>query len=772
MAALTILVLPFLGLRTSGSVHAYLWLEGDFKGEVNARDYKDWIEVLSFSNWKIENSGTTHTGLTGEGRSTVEDLGLTKWIDRSSPVLALYCATGKHIPEGKLEFVEATFDGEFPVLGFNFKDVIITSYDVGGTIEGEVQGLSDSFNLNFREVEWTVFARAEKGAEWTSTSVTWDIAQQTGSTSTQSGGGGTPSNTRPTISNVPDQSVDEDGTLVVNFTVHDSQTADGALVVSRGSDNPALLPPSRMTLGGSGGTRSVTLAPVADQAGSAVVTLTVSDGSLAAGDTFILTVNPVNDAPGIAAIPAQVTDVDTPLEVEVTLADIDSSIDAVTLTGTADPPALVAEITDTTLTGATRTVRITPTPGAAGTANITLTANDGALGEGQATFSLTVNPAGGGGPSAVLLNGSDAATVVPLPENPPVGTEIGVLDAADPEPDTEHAFSILSPPGPFVIGGPDSDRLLVGDPAQFDFETSSLLMVTIQAVDRSDPARRRTDTFTIELTNVNERAAIFAPASFPEVPPETGTSLAGISVHDPDAGDNPIVFTISAPGCVLTIDDSGTLAGKVSSNGTDSVMVTAPQDDLNTVLAAGGLTLAGDPGTTGDITVSFATDDQGHTGPGGVQTHHAASSIGIVLSGWEQWRRDHFEATELANLLVSGFDADCDGDGLANGGEYGFGTNPKDGTSGPDAVVPSTEMVGPESYPAATFPRRANDPDLSMVVEVATDLRGWEGGLSFTEDVSITPVDADFEEVTVRTLFPLASSPEQQLRIRFLLDAP
>jgi len=42
--------------------------------------------------------------------------------------------------------------------------------------------------------------------------------------------------------------------------------------------------------------------PAANQNGASTVTLTISDGSLQAQDTFVLTVTPVNDAPVITNI--------------------------------------------------------------------------------------------------------------------------------------------------------------------------------------------------------------------------------------------------------------------------------------------------------------------------------------------------------------------------------------------------------------------------------------------------------------------------------------
>ncbi|HMO66990.1 MAG TPA: hypothetical protein PKE47_17520, partial [Verrucomicrobiota bacterium] len=56
------------------------------------------------------------------------------------------------------------------------------------------------------------------------------------------------------------------------------------------ASNPALFPSGAIVLGGSGAGRSVTLTPAAGQTGTALVTLTVSDGAASASAGFNVTV--------------------------------------------------------------------------------------------------------------------------------------------------------------------------------------------------------------------------------------------------------------------------------------------------------------------------------------------------------------------------------------------------------------------------------------------------------------------------------------------------
>ena len=119
----------------------------------------------------------------------------------------------------------------------------------------------------------------------------------------------TGTNDPPTISDIPNQTTDEDTpTGALAFTVGDTETAAGSLTVSGSSDNPVLVPEVNLVFGGTGAARTLTVTPAADESGTATITVTVSDGTDTSSDTFVLTV----------------------------LDDADKSI-SVTITGTNDP---------------------------------------------------------------------------------------------------------------------------------------------------------------------------------------------------------------------------------------------------------------------------------------------------------------------------------------------------------------------------------------------------------------------------------------------------
>jgi hypothetical protein len=98
-------------------------------------------------------------------------------------------------------------------------------------------------------------------------------------------------NNAPTISNLTDRSIAlNTNTGAFPVTIGDIETAAASLTLARASSNPALVPLSGIVFGGSGASRTVTVTPAANQLGSSTITVIVSDGTLTASDTFLVTV--------------------------------------------------------------------------------------------------------------------------------------------------------------------------------------------------------------------------------------------------------------------------------------------------------------------------------------------------------------------------------------------------------------------------------------------------------------------------------------------------
>lgn len=102
------------------------------------------------------------------------------------------------------------------------------------------------------------------------------------------------SNTPPAISPIHDQATPVNTpTVPIAFTVGDVETPLGDLALTVRSSNPSLVPAGNFFLTGTGADRALIISPAPNQAGLALITVTVRDGGGAeTSTTFLLTVNP------------------------------------------------------------------------------------------------------------------------------------------------------------------------------------------------------------------------------------------------------------------------------------------------------------------------------------------------------------------------------------------------------------------------------------------------------------------------------------------------
>lgn len=207
-----------------------------------------------------------------------------------------------------------------------------------------------------------------------------------------------PVNDAPFIAQIADVTIDEDSSSgPIPLGIGDIDTPLANLSVSANSSNPDLVPTTGILIGLNQENRSITLVPAPNQNGSAIITVTVSDGALSASTRFTLTVNPVNDAPTISAIADQTIDEDTSTgPIPFSIADIDTPAANLSISANSSNPNLVPSTGILIgLNQGNRVVTVTPSPNQTGSALIILTVGDGQA-SASTQFLLTVNPVNDG----------------------------------------------------------------------------------------------------------------------------------------------------------------------------------------------------------------------------------------------------------------------------------------------------------------------------------------------------------------------------------------
>ncbi len=208
-------------------------------------------------------------------------------------------------------------------------------------------------------------------------------------------------NGTPTISDITDRSVQAGvSSGAIKFTVADAESAATKLTVTATSSNQTLVPNSRLKLGGSGATRTLTFTPQTGKSGTATITVRVSDGSLSASDTFAVTVGTStkpasssgsNSAPTISSISNRAIPANGDSgAIAFTLGDADTPAAKLTVTRSSSNKTLVP-VNNIILggSGTNRTVTVRPVNNSTGTATITLEVSDGSL-RRSTSFTVTV----------------------------------------------------------------------------------------------------------------------------------------------------------------------------------------------------------------------------------------------------------------------------------------------------------------------------------------------------------------------------------------------
>ena len=272
-------------------------------------------------------------------------------------------------------------------------------------------------------------------------------------------------NDPPTISDIgPQLTLEDVPTGPIAFTVADPDTALGSLVVTASSDNTTLVPLANITLGGADPDRTIAITPAPNQGGTATITVTVSDGTTAVSDTFVLTVTGVDDPPTISDIGPQVTPENVATgAIAFTVGDPDTALGSLVVTATSDNPALVP-LANITLGGVNpnRTIAITPAANQGGSATITVTVSDGTTAVSD-TFVLTVT--GVDDPPTI----SDVGPQFTLEDMP-----TGAIAFTVGDPDTALGSLVVTagsnnpalvPLANIVLGGIDPNRTITVTPA-------------------------------------------------------------------------------------------------------------------------------------------------------------------------------------------------------------------------------------------------------------------------------------------------------------------
>ena len=123
------------------------------KGESADAKHKDEVDIESWS-WGESHLGASHPGGGGgAGKVSMQDFHFMMRLNTASISLMKACATGQHIKTAMLSARKAG-KGQQEYLTFKFHDVLVSSFQTGGSEDAVVPADSVSFNFAKIEVEY------------------------------------------------------------------------------------------------------------------------------------------------------------------------------------------------------------------------------------------------------------------------------------------------------------------------------------------------------------------------------------------------------------------------------------------------------------------------------------------------------------------------------------------------------------------------------------------------------------------------------------------
>lgn len=133
---------------------AYIKFDG-VDGEAKDKDHQGWSDLLSFSQ-SLHKPGGGSTGAARQrGDVIMDDITVTKELDKASPKIAASLAMGKTFSTLELDLTgSSSGEGRTTYYAYELKNVQVTSYSVSGSGQSEDVPTED-FSLNFEEIKVT-----------------------------------------------------------------------------------------------------------------------------------------------------------------------------------------------------------------------------------------------------------------------------------------------------------------------------------------------------------------------------------------------------------------------------------------------------------------------------------------------------------------------------------------------------------------------------------------------------------------------------------------
>ncbi|MDX2451176.1 type VI secretion system tube protein Hcp [Desulfosarcina sp.] len=155
---------------------AYIKFDG-IDGETKDKDHKSWSDIESFSQG-VSKPGGGATGATRRrGDTILDDIGITKELDKSSPKIAEAVCKGKVFPKVEIHLTASYTDaGRVTYYAYELTNAQVLSYNISGSGQSEAVPTED-LSLNFEEIKVTYTEADSKGESKGNIEYSWKVEE-------------------------------------------------------------------------------------------------------------------------------------------------------------------------------------------------------------------------------------------------------------------------------------------------------------------------------------------------------------------------------------------------------------------------------------------------------------------------------------------------------------------------------------------------------------------------------------------------------------------
>ncbi|MBR0564800.1 type VI secretion system tube protein Hcp [Azoarcus sp. L1K30] len=143
-------------------------------GESKDSKHAGWIDVLSF-NYAVSQSSSVFTGGGGGvGKANFDAITFTHYVDKATPNLMQYCASGKHLSSVEVSCCKSG-DGSQEYMHITLTDCIITFAGPSGTTD--TARVLENVSISYSKIKVEVKEQNADGSMGASVTGTWDVKQ-------------------------------------------------------------------------------------------------------------------------------------------------------------------------------------------------------------------------------------------------------------------------------------------------------------------------------------------------------------------------------------------------------------------------------------------------------------------------------------------------------------------------------------------------------------------------------------------------------------------